>query len=144
MNLILTCLLSQTISTVWTYYFKTSISNWIEATMIIKILVHHLKSLGPIDRKFLGHGENDGFDYDKIINNAVVFANIQTLALWLIDWIEFYAVSPIFQPCNGNDYEMWSGLKFWSFTGGPHETTLHRNPVIACQGKLLSLTRGTI
>ena len=23
---------------------------------------------------------------------------------WLIDWIEFYAVSAIFQPCNGGDY----------------------------------------
>ena len=42
-----------------------------------------LKSLGPIDRKFHGHGENDGFVlYEYIINNAVVFANIQTSALW--------------------------------------------------------------
>ena len=32
---------------------------------------------------------------------------------------------------------MWSVLKFWSFPGGPHEPTLHRNPVkrsFACQG----------
>ena len=37
-----------------------------------------LKSLGPIDRKFHGHGENDGFVlYEYIINNSVVFANIQ-------------------------------------------------------------------
>ena len=34
-------------------------------------------------------------------------------------------------------------MKFWSFSGGPHEPSLHRNPVkrfFACQG-LLSLTR---
>ena len=41
-----------------------------------------LKSLGPIDRKFQGHGEKDGFVLNEyIINNFVVFANIQTSAL---------------------------------------------------------------
>ena len=38
-----------------------------------------LKSLGPIDRKFHGHGKNDEFVlYEYLLNNAVVFANIQT------------------------------------------------------------------
>ena len=47
-----------------------------------KIKYCSLKSLGPIDRKFPGHGENDGFVlYEYVINNAVVFANIQTSAL---------------------------------------------------------------
>ena len=44
-----------------------------------------LKSLGPIDRKFHGHGKNDEFVlYEYIIKhyNAVVFANLQTSVLW--------------------------------------------------------------
>ena len=35
---------------------------------------------------------------------------------WLIDWIEFYAVSEIFQACNVGDYQLNSqGLSpFWA------------------------------
>ena len=41
-----------------------------------------LKSLGPIDRKFHGHCENDGFVlYEYIIKQFIVFANIQTSEL---------------------------------------------------------------
>ena len=44
----------------------------------------------------------------------------------MIDWwIEFCAVSVITATTIG---EMWSVLKFWSFPGGPNESTLHRNP----------------
>ena len=41
-------------------------------------------SLGPIDRKFHGHDENDRFVLIEYIyfNNAVNFANIQTSTLW--------------------------------------------------------------
>ena len=44
---------------------------------------YFLKSLGPIDRKFHGHGENDGFVlYEYIIKQfSCFFANIQTSAL---------------------------------------------------------------
>ena len=38
----------------------------------------NLKSLGPIDRKFHGHGENHGI---ILLNNSVVFANIPASAL---------------------------------------------------------------
>ena len=41
-----------------------------------------LKLLGPIDRNFYGPGENDGFVLYEYLNNSVVFANIQTSALW--------------------------------------------------------------
>ena len=44
----------------------------------------------------------------------------------LIYWIEFYAVSIIFQPCNSGDYD-----QLWNFEvslDGPHEPTLLRNP----------------
>ena len=47
------------------------------------IINKSLKSQDPIDRKFHGHGKNDGFVlYEYIIEkNPVVFANIQTSAL---------------------------------------------------------------
>ena len=41
-----------------------------------------LKSLGPIERKFHGHGENDGLKlYEYIMKQYSNFANIQTSAL---------------------------------------------------------------
>ena len=61
---------------------------WVKTCTCYKSLyiVRHfvtLKSLVPIDRKFHGHGENDGFVlYEYKLNNAVVFANIQTSAFW--------------------------------------------------------------
>ena len=51
------------------------------------------------------------------------------LGAGLIDYKVFYAVSAV--------NKRWSFVKFWSFLGGPHERTLHRNPVkrsFACQG----------
>ena len=50
----------------------------------------------------------------------------------LNDWIECYAVSAIYRSCNDGGYISYE---------------IHRNPVkrsFACQGGLLSLTRGTI
>ena len=32
---------------------------------------------------------------------------------WLIDWLGFYAISAIFQPCNGSDYKVNDRL--WNF-----------------------------
>ena len=56
----------------------------------------------------------------------------------MIDYTVFYAVSAIFRPYNGATVnKRWSFVKFWSFPGGPHEPTLHRNQVkrsFACQG----------
>ena len=49
-------------------------------------LAFHRSSLGQIDRKFHGHGENYGFVlYEYIIKQyAVVLANVQTSTLYKI------------------------------------------------------------
>ena len=52
-------------------------------TYISNLVIIFLKSLGPIDRKFYGHGKNDEFVlYEYIIKQCSSFANIQTSALW--------------------------------------------------------------
>ena len=39
----------------------------------------------------------------KVYRNNIIQVDKHCMD-WLIDWIEFYAVSAIFQPCNGGDY----------------------------------------
>ena len=42
----------------------------------------NLKSLGLIDRKFHGHGKNDGFVlYENTLNNAVVFCKYTNISV---------------------------------------------------------------
>ena len=42
----------------------------------------HLKSLGPIDRKFHGHGENDGFVlYEYIIKQCSSFCKYTNISV---------------------------------------------------------------
>ena len=48
----------------------------------ISICLHHLKSLGPIDRKFHGHGENDGFVlYEYIIKQCSRFCKYTNISV---------------------------------------------------------------
>ena len=66
----------------------------------------------------------------------------------LIDWIEFYALSVIFQPCNGGDYQLnvisFESLKFsWRLTRAYAESKSSETVFCVPRG-LLSLTRGTI
>ena len=47
----------------------------------------------------------------------------------MIDLIVFYAVSAIFQSYTGGDLALISLEILRSSPGGPHERTIHRNPV---------------
>ena len=60
---------------------------------------------------------------------------------WLIDWLIDWLDTPYRQYFShvtaATIISMWSVLNFWSFPGGPHEPSLHRNIVkrsLACQG----------
>ena len=50
--------------------------------MTILVDLRHLKSLGPIDRKFHGHGENDGFVlYENIIKQFSSFCKYTNISV---------------------------------------------------------------
>ena len=43
---------------------------------------------------------------DSAASNVRSVAHWNLALFWLIDWIEFYAVLAIFQPCNGGDHKL--------------------------------------
>ena len=60
---------------------------------------------------------------------------------WLIDWLNVLCFTPYrqhFSHITAATFHKWgSFVKFWSFPGGPHEPSLHLNPMkrsFACQG----------
>ena len=70
--------------------------------------------------------------------------------LWLIDWIEFYAVSTIFQLCNGSECE-WNVISFEILTfpwwPSPAYSSSKSSETVDCVprvGGVLSLTSGYI
>ena len=56
------------------------------------------------------------------------------LVNWLIDWIEFYPISAIFQPCNGGDYKAPSEMR--SVMNEPILLfiEIHRNGLLCAKG----------
>ena len=58
---------------------------------------------------------------------------------WLIDWIEFYAISVIFHPCNGGDHQLNPCPPSRGYSSSKSSET-----VFCVPRGLLSLTLGTI
>ena len=72
--------------------------------------------------------------------------NYKLYSVALIDWIEFYAVSTIFQPCNGGDHWVnvisFEILKFSWRPSRAHSSSKSSEKVFCMPRELL--TRGTI
>ena len=71
-----------------------------------KILKIKIKKKNKKNTFFCGGGGGGGGAPGAPVWGPPMYTSWNTeLVDWLIDWIDFYAVSVIFEPCNGGDYK---------------------------------------